>query len=108
MDDRKRRRNDALNKVNAQIMRIEKIIEDLLQDLVIADMSAYERLTMVHKFMSQHQRAVELQQTCFIDEPEKKESILIGALMSQMRGEASRPEANRVIPAEENEDGTDD
>ena len=102
MDDRKTRRNDALNKVNAQIARIEEIIEDLLQDLPMEKLSPYERSTLVHKFMSLYQRAIELQQTCLIDEPEKKESILITALMGQMR------EASRVIPAEENEDGTDD
>src|SRR5215813_13198522 len=108
MDNRKIKRNAALHKITAQITCIEHIIEDLLKDIHIEEMSTYERLTLVHKFIGQHQRAVELQQKCFIDEPEKKESIFIGALISQMRGEANRPEANRVIPAEENEDGTND
>lgn len=77
--------SDIVNKISMQITRIEQIIEDLLTDIDMEDMSTYERLSLVPRFLLQQQRAIEIQQTLIITEPEQRESILINTLIGQMR-----------------------
>lgn len=100
-----KRINDVIDKANEQITRIERIIDDLLADIDIGEMTAYERLTLVHRFFAQHQRATKIQQqtAMMTEDQEDGHEVIIVALMSLMRGE--KIQRDQIIDMEDAADG---
>jgi hypothetical protein len=86
-NEQQKRRNDTARRVNKQIESVERIIDDLLIGVNFDELTSAERLSFAARFMMQHARALALRQTVEMDAPEQRESIMIAALMRQMRGE---------------------
>lgn len=85
----------TLKRIDAQINRIDELVYKLLngdeihgiKPVDISEMSAYERMNVASRFMALSQRGIALRQTCELDQPENRETMLIAAFMRQMRGE---------------------
>ena len=94
---------ETLNKINNQITRIEQLIDKLLENLNIEEMSAYQRLTLAHRFEALHQRATKIEQTAMMTEDQPENEVIIVALMSLMRGETIK--SDQIIDMEDAADG---
>ncbi len=97
-NERSRRRHDTLTRINDQVERVETMIKKLLEDIEVSELTAYERLNVSIKFMSQHARLMMLRQTCELDEPGNASALMIEAFQKQLRGEVI------AGPPEEKED----
>jgi hypothetical protein len=86
-----------IQKIDAQVERIETIVDKLLDGINIDELTTSERLTHVSRFISLVQRGIALKQTIQLDQPENRENLLIAAFMRQMRGETSSSEAMRIV-----------
>ncbi|MBV9688142.1 MAG: hypothetical protein JO202_00355 [Ktedonobacteraceae bacterium] len=85
------RMNDTITRVNRQLGRIEQTIEDLMGGVELDEMSSKERLDLAVKLMGQQGRMLHLRQQCEAETPQGGTSVLMTAIMRQMRGEIEGP-----------------
>ncbi len=87
MAEQQKENNDTLIRANRQIERIESLVDELLADFSIADMSPKERLDAAVKLMSQQGRMLMIRQTCEAGMPNSTTNIILASIQRQMRGE---------------------
>lgn len=100
--------NKTIQKIDAQLARIDELVEKLLDGVDLSELSSYERLVVASRFMGLSQRAIAIRQTCQVERSENREGLLVAAFMRQMRGEAESGDALRILEEEplQGEDGS--
>lgn len=86
---RRQSRNTITSRIDEQLQRVERMVLALVDGVDVNEMSSYERLNVTIKLMQQHARLLMMRQTVTLDEPERTESVMLGVLMRQLRGEES-------------------
>jgi hypothetical protein len=87
MEQHIQRRYSAIDRIEEQLQRVERMVLALIDGVDLDELSAYERLNITIKLMQQHARLLVMRQNAEPAEPEKAESIMLGVLMKQLRGE---------------------
>jgi len=90
-------RQPSLQKLDQQIIRIERIIKELLDEVRIEDLNTEKRLVIGARFITLHQRGVALRHIFEQDQATGEEDVVMGKLMSLMRGEIEM-ELEKVWP----------
>ena len=79
--------SDTLRRANRQIERIETLINDLLLDINVDEMTAKEKIDCIAKLTGQEARLLMLRQTVEAGTPQGNTNIILAAIQRQMRGE---------------------
>lgn len=79
--------NDTIRRANRQIERIEELIDELLADVDISEMTGRERIESAAKLMGQEARMLMVRQSVEAGTSAGQTNIFLAALQRQMRGE---------------------
>ena len=94
----------TIQRIDAQIEKIEDLIEQLLTGIDLAKLTANQRLTLVTRFMALSQRSIAIRQTWLTAQPENGEALLISQFMAYMRGESSQDTVLMMEPSQGSEE----
>lgn len=82
------RRRYTIERIDEQLQRIERMVLTLVDGVDLDELSSYERLNVTIKLMQHHARLLVMRQRVEPEEPEKTDSVMLGVLMKQLRGES--------------------
>lgn len=83
----KKRRNDTIDRINKQLLDLTEIKGKLIEAIDIGELTTAERVNFYIRIMTLETRIISLKNSVEIDEPEKREGMLLAMWMKQMRGE---------------------
>lgn len=89
--------NKTIQKIDAQLAHIDELITNLLDDVDLSELSAYQRLMIVSRLMGLAQKGIAIRQTCQAGQSENRENLLFAAYMRDMRGEPPSSDDHRII-----------
>ena len=81
--------NNNNDKIDQQIKRVEEIVNKLLEDIDLSEITSFDKLGLVVKFMAQHSRLLAMKNVSELNEPEKQGLAILTAFQRHLRGEMS-------------------
>jgi hypothetical protein len=100
-------------RVRQQMTRLEGLVDELLQGVVMSDLTSKERLLMAARFSALHQRAVEIDDALEGEHVEDLENLSLVAVVRKIEAEKERRrlriiDAGLTLYQENGDDGQDE